>query len=322
MRVHRTLSCLLLACLSLLITVGQATAQESRFSNLQILPSDIEPDSLFGVMEGFAEALDVGCRFCHARDEGFASDANPNKAKARAMIRMVQHINDDLLANLATRLDPPVRVECVTCHRGINAPRMLDDVLFRAYESAGIDSTINAYRSLREEYFGGSAYDFGPLTLSRTAWRIFELDQFADAQRLAELNVEVYPDDWHVRMDHLTFILGTAYVEGGAEQGERTYRAFKEGDRGTELREPLLNDVGYLLLGRQLHEAAIAAFELNVKEYPDAFNTYDSLGEAYLANGDTELAIANYERSLELNPDNNNARRILEEIRGSGRRDE
>ena len=58
----------------------------------------------------------------------------------------------------------------------------------------------------------------------------------------------------------------------------------------------------------------IAAFELNVTEYPDASNPYDSLGEAYLAAGDTARAIVNYEKSVELNPDNTGGIAVLERI--------
>jgi cytochrome c-type biogenesis protein CcmH/NrfG len=53
---------------------------------------------------------------------------------------------------------------------------------------------------------------------------------------------------------------------------------------------------------------------LNVSVYPNAFNTYDSLGEAYLANNERELAITNYKKSLELNPRNANATDVLKRI--------
>jgi glyoxylase-like metal-dependent hydrolase (beta-lactamase superfamily II) len=77
-----------------------------------------------------------------------------------------------------------------------------------------------------------------------------------------------------------------------------------------------LNAVGYyLLLKKGRHEDAIALFELNVEEYPEDFNTYDSLAEAHMMNGDREAAIRNYERSLELNPDNTNAVNMLRELR-------
>lgn len=53
---------------------------------------------------------------------------------------------------------------------------------------------------------------------------------------------------------------------------------------------------GYLWSGNVAE--AIAIFKLIVAEFPDSSNPYDSLGEAYLKNGDNELALANYQKSL------------------------
>jgi tetratricopeptide (TPR) repeat protein len=59
---------------------------------------------------------------------------------------------------------------------------------------------------------------------------------------------------------------------------------------------------------------AIEVLKLNVEAYPGSWNVYDSLGQAHLLNGDTEEAKKNYQRSLELNPDNKNAEQMLEKI--------
>jgi cytochrome c-type biogenesis protein CcmH/NrfG len=56
-------------------------------------------------------------------------------------------------------------------------------------------------------------------------------------------------------------------------------------------------------------------FQLNVELHPDSSNTYDSLGEAYMANGEKELAIKNYEKSLELNANNGNAVEMLKKMK-------
>ena len=317
-RSRRAAIYLSLVALVSLSTPGQLPAQvaSNGFTNLQVLPTDIPRDSLFGLMEGFTEALGVGCSFCHAREGGFASDANPTKRTARAMISMVQHINAERLGRLETRLDPPIRVECATCHRGTNAPRMIDDLLLATYQAAGLDSTIAAYRRLRDEYYGGYTYNFDVEALADVAWRVFLMGGFADAERLLELNVEIHPDREDARWGHVALVISRAYIEGGPEQGDSVYYALKSADRHGLFVEPLLNDVGYALLELGQHDAAIAAFGLNVREYPDAFNTYDSLGEAYMKKGETGPAIRNYERSLELNPATGNARRMLEELRG------
>ncbi len=58
----------------------------------------------------------------------------------------------------------------------------------------------------------------------------------------------------------------------------------------------------YLYGGRV--EEAIELLDLNVIAYPDAYNTWDSLAEAYMIHGDLDTAIEHYRKSVELNPDN------------------
>ncbi len=79
--------------------------------------------------------------------------------------------------------------------------------------------------------------------------------------------------------------------------------------------EQRMNVEGYRRLQTGRIDDAIELFKLNVRAYPESWNVYDSLAEGYAARGDTELAIANYEKSLELNPDNAAGRRRLEELR-------
>jgi cytochrome c-type biogenesis protein CcmH/NrfG len=54
---------------------------------------------------------------------------------------------------------------------------------------------------------------------------------------------------------------------------------------------------------------------LNVELFPQSANAYDSLGEAYMRNGQRALAIENYQRSLALDPGNANAERMLAQLR-------
>ena len=51
----------------------------------------------------------------------------------------------------------------------------------------------------------------------------------------------------------------------------------------------------------------------------NSWNTYDSLGEAYMTNGDKELAIANYKKSLELNPANSNGAAMLKKLQAEAK---
>ena len=79
--------------------------------------------------------------------------------------------------------------------------------------------------------------------------------------------------------------------------------------------ENLLNNFGYDLLHANKIKDAIAIFKLNVEEYPEAWNVYDSLGEAYMENGENELAIENYQKSVDLNPDNTNGIAVLKKLK-------
>lgn len=72
---------------------------------------------------------------------------------------------------------------------------------------------------------------------------------------------------------------------------------------------------GYSYLEKNETQRAIEVFKLNVLLNPEGWNTYDSLGEAYLKAGNKDAAITNYKKSLELNPKNENARKVLEKLK-------
>jgi tetratricopeptide (TPR) repeat protein len=78
--------------------------------------------------------------------------------------------------------------------------------------------------------------------------------------------------------------------------------------------EQEINALGYTLLRDDKTDEAIAIFNLNVSEHPKSWNAYDSLGEAYMKKGENELAVKNYQKSLELNPNNQNGKDMLKEL--------
>jgi hypothetical protein len=78
--------------------------------------------------------------------------------------------------------------------------------------------------------------------------------------------------------------------------------------------EASINGLGYYFLSSDKIPDAIEIFKLNVEVFPESANAYDSLGEGYMKNGEKELAIQNYTKSLELNPDNTNAKNMLKSI--------
>jgi CubicO group peptidase (beta-lactamase class C family) len=106
-------------------------------------------------------------------------------------------------------------------------------------------------------------------------------------------------------------------LAGETEAAVQAYKEIREKDpKDPAVDENRLNSLGYsFLLDKKLGEA-IAVFKLNVELYPGSWNVYDSLAEAYMNNGDKELAIANYEKSLALNPENANGAAMLKKLKG------
>ena len=68
--------------------------------------------------------------------------------------------------------------------------------------------------------------------------------------------------------------------------------------------EEEINQLGYNLLQEGKKREAIEVFTVNAEAFPRSWNVYDSLGEAYMVDEQTALAIKNYEKSIELNPGN------------------
>jgi len=104
----------------------------------------------------------------------------------------------------------------------------------------------------------------------------------------------------------------------GDEGAIALYNEMKTGDYKIyrlDVGERQLNSLGYRLLGNNKLKEAIEIFKFVVSVYPESANAYDSLGEAYMKAGEKELAIRNYEKSLELDPKNENAKKILEDLR-------
>src|SRR5262249_18408735 len=107
------------------------------------------------------------------------------------------------------------------------------------------------------------------------------------------------------------------YLTRGAQAALDVYPRLKQGAIAgyDKPNEGTLNMLGYMLLRDHKVADAIKAFERNVQEYPQGWNCYDSLGEAYMTAGKKDLAIKNYEKSLELNPENKNGAEMLKKLK-------
>ena len=143
-----------------------------------------------------------------------------------------------------------------------------------------------------------------------------------------EWKFERYSDESHHSMalralyDGLTYFfrgykpsLHELYIEPGKLRSRYETISARLGEQ-LSLREDLLTFFGeQFLRDFKEPEKAISYFEMATDAYPKSWEAWNALGEAYMAKGDTRRASSMYERSLQLNPQNENARKILKSPR-------
>lgn len=99
------------------------------------------------------------------------------------------------------------------------------------------------------------------------------------------------------------------YYENGLQAALKKIKANKK-----ELKEYTFTTKGYDAIKNRDYKTAIEIFKLGLEAFPASYDMYDSLGEAYMIDGQINKAIKNYKKSLELNPKNTNAKEKLKEL--------
>lgn len=138
--------------------------------------------------------------------------------------------------------------------------------------------------------------------------------QLKEALECYEKMLSIEPHVPEARRDYHQLLLLNTFTEQGVDALASQYKGLKK-SHPAETNEGTLNNLGYRLLGNNKIQDAIEIFKLNIEIHPNYANGYDSLGEAYMKAGESELAIQNYEKSLELDPANTNAKEMLEMLR-------
>ncbi|MBT8189536.1 MAG: hypothetical protein KJO29_03815, partial [Bacteroidia bacterium] len=122
-------------------------------------------------------------------------------------------------------------------------------------------------------------------------------------------------EDWHNPKPSIAKKIKSVIDSSGIKSVAHTYADLKSRHPDKyDWSENQLNQLGYYYLGKDENENAMAIFKLNIDAYPEAFNTYDSYGEALLVKGDTLQSIDYYRKSVQLNPGNENGIKILNNL--------
>ena len=111
---------------------------------------------------------------------------------------------------------------------------------------------------------------------------------------------------------------GKALKTGGTDQAMNVLKKLKQleetGKTDVYFKEGEFNTLGYVFLYNKKVDEAITVFKVNVKMYPDSWNVYDSLGEGLLAAGKFDKSRKYYEKSIAMNPENENGKKMLAKI--------
>jgi tetratricopeptide (TPR) repeat protein len=177
-------------------TSGAAAQQpDEKPKNLQYFPKDTTRQQLIQTMRGFSFSLGVRCEHCHvekapgSHDLDFAADDKQEKKTARAMLKMVEAINQEYIAKMGRTT--PIRVECVTCHHGLPIPRTMNALLAETIEKKNVEAAVALYRDLRKKSLGDGQYDFGETSLNILTENLLRQAKGKEAAAIMELNVEV-----------------------------------------------------------------------------------------------------------------------------------
>jgi hypothetical protein len=84
--------------------------------------------------------------------------------------------------------------------------------------------------------------------------------------------------------------------------------------------ESFVNMYAYSFIWMKQYQKASGLLKMNIDNFPNSSNVYNSMGDLLILTGDTTGAIENYEKSLKLNPQNGNAKNIIKNFNDKSRK--
>jgi CubicO group peptidase (beta-lactamase class C family) len=113
------------------------------------------------------------------------------------------------------------------------------------------------------------------------------------------------------KFDTSALVLVRSIKQDGAAAALKNYQQ----TRKNVIDENAMNSIGYSFLNANDIQSAIAVFTQNTEDFPNSWNVWDSLAEAYAKQGNKKLAIEYYEKSLVLNPQKQNGADQLKKLK-------
>ena len=181
------------------------------------------------------------------------------------------------------------------------------EILLNTAKGKGIEETEKVFNNLITKY--GSIYDFDEKMLNRVALKLLADKDYNNYVTVSNLKFKFYPNSKTLSEQILIALI----IDNDEDFDKLSVDLLK--NKKEKIDESYLNNIGYQLLAMPKINEAIKVFELNTKLFPNSGNVFDSYAEALMNKGENDLAIKNYKKSLELNPENENAVNMINQIK-------
>lgn len=168
------------------------------------------------------------------------------------------------------------------------------------------DGTVEGYRSLLKKNLT-DGYDYIFLTNHGNSLAMDELTKAIDS--ILEKSEYIQP-----KIPIANLIVKELKEEDVTIAIRKIKRAISKNPEDYNINESSINGLAYTYLRDDQKNIAVEVFKLNSEVFPNSFNSFDSLAEAYFSTGEFGLSKENYQKSLALNPDNTNARDMIDRI--------
>lgn len=208
-----------------------------------------------------------------------------------------QHGNDTIASSMAVK----------TFKKALE----LDSTLNRWWYAAAVDRDL--MRRKQPQIYGTQFIK----TSANGKWELYKMDaaKVTDAERKyyrVEAIAQLKEKERQMNLKSIdAYYADINSVEKAIEMIKQEFKKGKQSEYN--ISEDLVNNFGYSLLKKNQNQEALKIFKLNTELYPNGFNTFDSYGECLMALGQKKEAIKAYKKSLALNPQNDNARKIINE---------
>lgn len=109
-------------------------------------------------------------------------------------------------------------------------------------------------------------------------------------------------------------IYGITLADNGIEAANEAMTRIQNDTSTYYISDDEMNSLGYAFMANNKNDQAEITFKQNIQLFPESWNAYDSYGEVLLKIGKKQDAIKMYQKSLALNPDNENGKNVLGQL--------